>query len=426
MSYSCFVILPIGDEGTAIRQNADDLVDLVITQALQKYDFQVVRADKLTTAGSISSQVVRLIQQSDLCIIDISGKNTEIMYECGRRHETGKPCVMMAKKGETLPFDVDVPPTIFYDLQTPRSVHDSVVVLQNAITKMIADGFTPNNAGNNLVSAMEVLGRIERKIGSLSTAPSVAPVAAVVNAAQAEPAAQATPTLADAFASAMREGNIGYAESLLPRIKDQVDEDRYFDSYVEPLASRGSELCAGLLVERLSAFASLPNDDRRQDCIGSLVTYYNKKDLEAEGIEKLAPVIDAAISEGQVSSEYKAFMLNQKHRLLVGLGRERYGECVDIMREVVELKPDNGSYRYNLAYLYYATGDLENAEQEIGACLELDAKKERGFDADHIELAIIVCDRFGKAQKATDLLAQYKANNPQRYEMFVSARGMDS
>ena len=43
--YTCFVISPIGQMGTQIRQDADDLLELIIEPALEIYDFKVIRGD---------------------------------------------------------------------------------------------------------------------------------------------------------------------------------------------------------------------------------------------------------------------------------------------------------------------------------------------------------------------------------------------
>ena len=67
----CFVVSPIGDKDTDIRRRSDDLFDLIIEPALEKYDFDITRADKLTTVAHITSEIIELIQNCDLCFIDI-------------------------------------------------------------------------------------------------------------------------------------------------------------------------------------------------------------------------------------------------------------------------------------------------------------------------------------------------------------------
>ena len=41
----CFVISPIGAEGSEIRKNADETLEFVITPACDSRDYEVIRAD---------------------------------------------------------------------------------------------------------------------------------------------------------------------------------------------------------------------------------------------------------------------------------------------------------------------------------------------------------------------------------------------
>src|SRR5688572_29391938 len=103
---TCFVISPIGQDGSDVRKGADDLFDLIIEPALERFDFKVVRGDKVTTSSSITEDVIKRIQNSELCVIDLTGHNPNVFYECGRRHETAKPFILMKRKGEEIPFDL--------------------------------------------------------------------------------------------------------------------------------------------------------------------------------------------------------------------------------------------------------------------------------------------------------------------------------
>jgi hypothetical protein len=54
MARTCFVISPIGEEGTDVRQLADDLLELIIVPALEPFDFEVTHADKIVSSGVIT------------------------------------------------------------------------------------------------------------------------------------------------------------------------------------------------------------------------------------------------------------------------------------------------------------------------------------------------------------------------------------
>ena len=46
--YTCFVISPIGAEGTEVYEEYKDLLELIIIPALEIYNIQVKRGDHLT------------------------------------------------------------------------------------------------------------------------------------------------------------------------------------------------------------------------------------------------------------------------------------------------------------------------------------------------------------------------------------------
>ena len=135
---TCFVISPIGDDGSDIRKAEDDLFDLIIQPALEKYDFKVVRADKIVSTSAITDDIVNLVQTAQLCIIDVTGHNANVFYETGRRHETAKPYIHMKNKGEKIPFDIAGIRTIDYDLSDGRKIKDSIDSLRKFVDELIA------------------------------------------------------------------------------------------------------------------------------------------------------------------------------------------------------------------------------------------------------------------------------------------------
>ncbi|MCU7928065.1 MAG: hypothetical protein KZQ97_16710 [Candidatus Thiodiazotropha sp. (ex Dulcina madagascariensis)] len=130
---TCFVISPIGADGTEIRKMADDFLELLIEPALQPFGFDIIRADKITASSVITSDVIRYVQNSDLCIIDLTTHNPNVFYECGRRHENGQPFIQLIQKGDDLPFDVSGIRTINFDISTPRSTLQSIHEIQAGI-----------------------------------------------------------------------------------------------------------------------------------------------------------------------------------------------------------------------------------------------------------------------------------------------------
>lgn len=118
----CFVVSPIGDEGTEIRRNADMLFKYIISPICEECGFEAVRVDKMNDFGSITDTIMDELRTADLVIADLTGKNPNVFYEIGFRNCLGKPAIHLKSKEETIPFDVSAIRTLEYDLKDLDSV----------------------------------------------------------------------------------------------------------------------------------------------------------------------------------------------------------------------------------------------------------------------------------------------------------------
>ncbi len=94
----CFMISPIGDEKSPVRQEADSLL-WIAQNAVEKYGFDVIRVDQIARTTQITTEIIQLIQESELCLIVLTGHNPNVFYEAGRRHETGRPYIQLIRRG---------------------------------------------------------------------------------------------------------------------------------------------------------------------------------------------------------------------------------------------------------------------------------------------------------------------------------------
>lgn len=81
----CFVISPIGADGSSERAKADTVLTYLIKKALAP-DFDVLRADDDTNPGAITPRIIRSILEADLVVADISGLNANVFYELAIAH----------------------------------------------------------------------------------------------------------------------------------------------------------------------------------------------------------------------------------------------------------------------------------------------------------------------------------------------------
>ena len=129
----CFVIAPIGEEGSEIRRRSDQVLNHIITPAAKDCGYETIRADTISEPGIITSQVIQHLIDDALVIADLTGRNPNVFYELAIRHAVRKPIVQLIQIGEPIPFDVAQSRTI----QVDHHDLDSVAKCRGELTKHI-------------------------------------------------------------------------------------------------------------------------------------------------------------------------------------------------------------------------------------------------------------------------------------------------
>jgi hypothetical protein len=117
---TCFVIGPIGDkhaehktESRQIYEESITIWENVIEPACYACDLHPIRADQISRAGEIPDQICHHLRDDTIVIADVTGGNSNVMYELGLRHTTGKLTIQLGERGK-LPFDVAAIRTIMF------------------------------------------------------------------------------------------------------------------------------------------------------------------------------------------------------------------------------------------------------------------------------------------------------------------------
>ena len=111
----CFVISPIGEEGSEIRQNSEKLYNYILKPVVEKLGYDITRSDKISEPGMITTQIINHVINSELVIADLTGHNANVFYELAIRHATKKHYIQLIQRGRKIPFDVQNLRTIYYD-----------------------------------------------------------------------------------------------------------------------------------------------------------------------------------------------------------------------------------------------------------------------------------------------------------------------
>ncbi len=115
----CFVISPIGEEGSIERLHADMVLGYIIKPALPEYE--VTRADAFGAPEIITTKIIEAITTYDLSVADLTFHNPNVFYELGLRHMSEKPVIHIAGEGTRLPFDNAGVSTIFFQVSDINS-----------------------------------------------------------------------------------------------------------------------------------------------------------------------------------------------------------------------------------------------------------------------------------------------------------------
>lgn len=132
----CFVISPIGEEGSETRERSDQVLKHIITSPAEQNGYTVIRADKISEPGIITTQIIEHIVDAELVIADLTEKNPNVFYELAIRHAIRKPLVQMIRKGDIIPFDVAATRIIQFDLHNLDSVASAKEEISNQIKSL--------------------------------------------------------------------------------------------------------------------------------------------------------------------------------------------------------------------------------------------------------------------------------------------------
>jgi hypothetical protein len=141
MPKSCFVISPIGEPNSEIREHADDVFDFIIKPAVDRTGHIAKRADHAARPGPITDQMYDAILGDNLLIALLTFHNPNVFYEVAVAEAAARPLVLLLDKSHKIPFDIHNRRVIYYDLK-PRPLFSGQYVdqLARAIVELEAAG----------------------------------------------------------------------------------------------------------------------------------------------------------------------------------------------------------------------------------------------------------------------------------------------
>lgn len=105
----CFVIMPFAKDFDDVYATIRRAVGTV-----REGQVQCFRLDEVKAAGRITDDLVRELNESSICIADLTGCNPNVMWEVGYAMALRKSVIFISQDVDSLPFDLRLMRTISY------------------------------------------------------------------------------------------------------------------------------------------------------------------------------------------------------------------------------------------------------------------------------------------------------------------------
>ncbi len=150
MTKTCFILSSLGHEGSVTRTLSNQKLYHIFLPVLSELNYETLRADQITSPGSISTQIISQLINSDLVIADVSDENPNVLYELGVRNTINKPVILIGRKDQLLPFDIGDTRALLVDMNLVDSWEENKINLKKMI---VASENNPAKASKSAISS---------------------------------------------------------------------------------------------------------------------------------------------------------------------------------------------------------------------------------------------------------------------------------
>lgn len=435
--YRCFFVSPIKEIGSAERRNSDLVMDLLLKPALIQCGFladNIVRSDQLSSAN-IQVDMMDHLENDELCVIDISGGNQNVMFEYGYRKGLGKSYIVIKSMdtsgtqkdfGDYLPLDIKTERIIHYDLQSPDALMNlpgTIETLRKQVQNRIDEGFFDQQGRGSVQEISSRLRAIEKKLDNALAGISFGSAAVPEADRTVQKIIQSLGSPNAAFNYALRQRDAALAEALMPKLQATMSKDKFIDYVVAQTAMLGSVAAAAILKNEWPYIKENMPFKMQYEELGCYVSYCVRRDLEPEEIDFVITEATQMLDSAQ-TIEQKAGLYNQMNRISYGAYKtlendgksepEYLNKAIEYLQKAIELNPEQPSYYYNLAICKNESGDIKGSVEAIKKCIDLDTD-----DDDHLSLAYRIFKDQGMTDEAMRAFAKLKEINPVKADSLV-------
>lgn len=119
----CGIVRPIAEMGSYSAKHWRE-VHSVVSEAVEKVGFTLRLVSESDASGVILTEIVSNLYQDEIVIVDVSGRNPNVMFELGMRLAFEKPAIIIMD--DDTPFSFDISPV--KHIRYPRTLRYSEIL----------------------------------------------------------------------------------------------------------------------------------------------------------------------------------------------------------------------------------------------------------------------------------------------------------
>lgn len=394
--YLCFIITPIGQEGTERYQNFSDVREYIIRPALAYWASRVEWhcGNEYIQDPNIPVSVERRIREADFCICDVTEPNNgNVFYELGLARGLKKEVFLLRDektKIQDIPTDIRSDRMVEYSLpwDKPHLYKAAIDGLKSWVDQWLQkrDMNTNMNDEENTISpgesdSKDISKQKEEKI--IDPMKKKIDIQSELSDEQREPVDELSLQSEEVqknyrqFEKALEDGNGTIAGMHMKRLGELMERENlllFYTRVVTRAAEKGIDQAGELLISYAHAYA---DSDRKFtdkiEYLRALDGYITRKGMYkryAELMDEIGESLQKQGDKGEDIAQVQFLRSHQKYGLYRETGQtEDLKKAINILEDGV-LRYEDADQYYNLAWYYDLLNSYEDQSKTTADILE--------------------------------------------------------
>jgi hypothetical protein len=135
MPRTCFVIMPFSTTTSCTEEEWTWIFENVFKPAVESAGLDYECRRSVATRGNILASILEELEDAYVVLADLTDHNANVFYELGVRHSLKDRTILVAQRGDDIPFDLQAYAYHVYDYKTP----EGQAALAQKLAQLLAD-----------------------------------------------------------------------------------------------------------------------------------------------------------------------------------------------------------------------------------------------------------------------------------------------